>query len=248
MTSGYCYDAAPDLFTDKQRDPETGLDYFGARYNASSLGRFMTPDWSKNPTGVPYADFANPQSLNLYGYVLNNPVTRIDPNGHIDCSGKNAQGAGCQQILKWDRQFGISSTAKESNDPGVPVELPNGKTVSDPHSGTGLLMSPTANLSNVAAAGRKAKGDWTSVGLALDLGKTVGTGGKFDYQRMGSQWDVLKGGFQQLPKFRDASNFNVGLFAQQAGLSLDQILKLAGDFARHFPATTAQALLTDLIL
>ncbi len=42
----------------------------------------MTPDWSKNPAGVPYADFANPQSLNLYAYVLNNPVTRVDADGH----------------------------------------------------------------------------------------------------------------------------------------------------------------------
>jgi len=69
-------------FTGKERDTESGLDNFGARYNASSLGRFMTPDWAAKPTAVPYAMFGNPQSLNLYSYVNNNPTTTRDPDGH----------------------------------------------------------------------------------------------------------------------------------------------------------------------
>ncbi|MGH9477467.1 MAG: hypothetical protein ACRD1C_14270 [Terriglobales bacterium] len=40
-------------------------DSFGARYYASTLGRFMTPDWSATPEAAPYADLSNPQSLNL---------------------------------------------------------------------------------------------------------------------------------------------------------------------------------------
>jgi RHS repeat-associated protein len=69
-------------FTGKERDPESNLDNFGARYMASVDGRFMSPDWSAAPTGVPYADFDNPQSLNLYSYVKNNPTTVGDPDGH----------------------------------------------------------------------------------------------------------------------------------------------------------------------
>ena len=42
----------------------------------------MTPDWAARPTGVPYAVFGDPQSLNLYGYVRNDPVTRADADGH----------------------------------------------------------------------------------------------------------------------------------------------------------------------
>ncbi len=68
--------------TGKYRDGETGFDYFGARYYNSSLGRFLTPDWSQAPAAVPYANLANPQSLNLYSYVLNNPGTSTDANGH----------------------------------------------------------------------------------------------------------------------------------------------------------------------
>jgi RHS repeat-associated protein len=70
-------------FTGKERDPETGLDYFGARYYGNSMGRFLTPDWSAKAEGVPYADFHDPQSLNLYGYVRDNPITRIDKDGHV---------------------------------------------------------------------------------------------------------------------------------------------------------------------
>ncbi|MGB0076504.1 MAG: RHS repeat-associated core domain-containing protein [Candidatus Sulfotelmatobacter sp.] len=69
-------------FTGKERDSESGLDMFGARYYGSSLGRFMTPDWTAKPVTVPYAHFGNPQSLNLYSYVQNNPTTVGDPDGH----------------------------------------------------------------------------------------------------------------------------------------------------------------------
>jgi len=41
-------------YTGKERDTESGLDMFGARYYGSSLGRFMTPDWAAKPTNVPY--------------------------------------------------------------------------------------------------------------------------------------------------------------------------------------------------
>src|SRR5450759_2200660 len=42
----------------------------------------MTPDWAARPTAVPYAAFGDPQSLNLYGFVRNDPVTRADADGH----------------------------------------------------------------------------------------------------------------------------------------------------------------------
>lgn len=70
------------LFTGKERDTESGNDYFGARYYASSMGRFMSPDWSAHEEPVPYAKLDNPQSLNLYSYVLNNPLRSTDPDGH----------------------------------------------------------------------------------------------------------------------------------------------------------------------
>jgi RHS repeat-associated protein len=69
-------------FTGKERDTESGNDYFGARYYGSSMGRFMSPDYDQLPDTVPYADFSNPQSLNLYAYAGNSPVSSADANGH----------------------------------------------------------------------------------------------------------------------------------------------------------------------
>jgi RHS repeat-associated protein len=68
--------------TGKERDSETGLDYFGARYYTSNMGRFMTPDWADKPTAIPYSEFGDPQSLNLYEYVRNNPLSHADADGH----------------------------------------------------------------------------------------------------------------------------------------------------------------------
>jgi RHS repeat-associated protein len=78
-------DATPLHFTGKERDAESGNDYFGARYYASSMGRFLSPDWSAKVEPVPYAKLDNPQSLNLYAYVDNNPLSSFDPDGHLKC-------------------------------------------------------------------------------------------------------------------------------------------------------------------
>lgn len=69
-------------FTGKERDSESGLDYFGARYYSNGLGRFITPDWAAKATAVPYAEFSDPQSLNLYNYVRNVPTVKADIDGH----------------------------------------------------------------------------------------------------------------------------------------------------------------------
>ena len=42
----------------------------------------MTPDWAAAPTDVPYAQFGNPQTLNLYGYVQDSPLDKVDVNRH----------------------------------------------------------------------------------------------------------------------------------------------------------------------
>jgi RHS repeat-associated protein len=83
-----CYPPAPDTqlssrlpqkFTGEERDPETRLDYFGARYLSAPEGRFLSAD----PPLIDQ-DPADPQSWNLYAYVRNNPLIYIDPNGQ-DC-------------------------------------------------------------------------------------------------------------------------------------------------------------------
>jgi len=74
--------------TGKERDSETGNDYFDARYYGSSMGRFLSPDYSPvddgPPDAIPFGSVSSPQSLNGYSYVGNNPLGGTDPDGH-DC-------------------------------------------------------------------------------------------------------------------------------------------------------------------
>jgi RHS repeat-associated protein len=110
-------------FTGKERDSESGLDNFGARYDASSLGRFMTPDWAAKPISVPYAKFGDPQTLNLYAYVENSPLNRIDADGH------DSPGQMCPDC--------ISQSQTESQ-------------VSDTNSGAAATTSAQASRANTA--------------------------------------------------------------------------------------------------
>lgn len=85
--------------TGKERDQESGLDNFGARYYNSTMGRFMSPDWAVKAAPVPYAKLDNPQTLNLYAYVGNNPLSRTDPTGHYVCSGTKEQCSAIKNAL-----------------------------------------------------------------------------------------------------------------------------------------------------
>ncbi|MBX9604460.1 MAG: hypothetical protein K2X35_25900 [Bryobacteraceae bacterium] len=63
-------------FTGKERDAETGLDYFGARYMSAAQGRFASPDEFTKDSNV-----ADPQSWNKFAYARNNPLRYVDPTG-----------------------------------------------------------------------------------------------------------------------------------------------------------------------
>jgi RHS repeat-associated protein len=67
------------VFTSYERDAESGNDYAMARYYVSRLGRFSSADLRSGSVD-------NPQSLNRYAYVLNNPLNFLDPFGLDPCS------------------------------------------------------------------------------------------------------------------------------------------------------------------
>ncbi len=108
-------------YTGKERDSESGLDYFGARYYGSSMGRFMSPDWASNPVTIPFANIYDPQSLNLYSYTGNNPLSRYDPDGHLDCSGGATQDVACavttaaKAVWHWLSSGSDSGSSSQTN-------------------------------------------------------------------------------------------------------------------------------------
>jgi RHS repeat-associated protein len=91
-------------YTGKERDTESGLDHFEFRSYGSNMGRWMSPD----PRGNSVADFSNPQSWNMYSYVLNNPLKYVDPFG-LDCAYLNDAGNGIENS---DRSSSIGECGK----------------------------------------------------------------------------------------------------------------------------------------
>ncbi len=126
--------------------------------------------------------------------------------------------------------------------PGEVVVLPDGSKIADtdPKSPTGYVMSPKMDLHDVAAKGRQIGEAYRSMlahpatsgsalmYLYLNLGLNAGQGGTYDHQRRGN----MITGYTQLPQFRPIANVNVGLLGQQAGLTLEETLDIAGTYAR----------------
>lgn len=110
-------EAAASQFTAKERDAETGLDYFGARYFSGAQGRFTSPN-------APLFDqhAGDPQSWNLYSYVRNNPLRFIDPTGskcvNLDTGGQGDDGlpgASCPESAGLNTSHGTTVSAVSGN-------------------------------------------------------------------------------------------------------------------------------------
>jgi len=183
------YPVAPDVesvkFTGKERDAETGLDYFGARYFSGAQGRWTTPDWSPIPQPIPYADLSDPQTLNLYSYLRNNPLSRTDPDGHGDVldfllgaanawSSNNLLGAGRQEQTSSAGKAGAALGDAVSTAQGVgEMIIGGGGEV------LGLALDATGVGSivgvpiNVAAAGLAAHGVGTTIQGGVHMAQDV---------------------------------------------------------------------------
>jgi len=103
-------------FTSKERDSESGLDNFGARYLSSAMGRFTSAD----PFTVTPGRVIDPQQLNLYAYVRNNPLKHIDPTGMLIDDSACQQDKNCAK--DWQKVQDIANQ-KDKNGNYVHPEL-----------------------------------------------------------------------------------------------------------------------------
>jgi RHS repeat-associated protein len=138
-------DKVRQQFTSQERDVETGLDYFGARYYASTQGRFSSPDPLLG-SGKP----ASPQSWNRYAYVGNNPLAYIDPDGMLAVSADDD----LEQQPQQQQQSPQAPAAPASSAPAP--QVPTGVTVNAPQPNT---------MVNIPIAGKL----FTGVGTLLEL-------------------------------------------------------------------------------
>lgn len=160
---------------------------------------------------------------------------RSDPRALSDVTPDNHYKPG--KRLAQNDPASPTDRSNHTNSKPTDVVLPDGSKIPDSQSPTGYLRSPVADLSAVARAGRKTAADVRSLlknpdsaftaaeYLALKLKRDLGQGGNFDYQRDSSEY---RG------EYRNVSNFNVGLYCQQAGLTLDETRTVAGAYAKLF--------------
>jgi RHS repeat-associated protein len=181
-------DLIAQRFTGKERDSESGLDYFGARYYGSALGRFTSPDEFKGGivdpftgqdietnTALPYADITDPQTLNKYAYVRNNPLRYTDPNGH------------CVEALTCTVEFGTAGA--EIGSLGGPIGTAAGALIGgaigaftgyEIYKGAQAVVSlATNNISSqqgqpAAAPSGQASGSKSAEEMASDLKDKIG--------------------------------------------------------------------------
>jgi RHS repeat-associated protein len=119
-------------FEGKERDAETQNDDFGARYYTWRFGRWLSADWSAVPVAVPYANLTNPQTLNLYAMVADDPESFADLDGHdfvILNDPKAAYGEGHNASIVGNDKEGW--TYFSANGYGDGVSMDNFKTFSD---------------------------------------------------------------------------------------------------------------------
>lgn len=195
--------------TGKERDTESGNDYFGARYYASTMGRFLSPD---DVGGDP----SNPQSLNLYSYVANNPLSRTDPTGHdfyqscqkqsSTCGeqtiGKDVHGKDVQQLVSGTTTNGkfsptviTSASLKDAASGNTAAVNGNGVMIT---TGTGTSSQQTGQgifIANTPAADIQGQGaGWNQFSFHIDsndIAHGVLTSGEATYQGTGGRQGML---------------------------------------------------------
>jgi RHS repeat-associated protein len=111
-------------FTSYERDTvESGLDYAMFRYYGSGYARFTSPDRLAGNKG-------NPQSLNRYAYVLNDPLNAVDPLGLVNPgSPPNPTpigGAGGAPGDPWENHFLCALFGVMCEDTGIPLFFQGG--------------------------------------------------------------------------------------------------------------------------
>jgi RHS repeat-associated protein len=185
VTTGSCAVNTPDFFTGKPRDTESNLDDFGARYLSSQWGRWMSPDWSAAPSGVPYSAFTNPQSLNLYAYVGNDPIDGQDPDGHREGFGLlglwvNGDGEFADDGLTareegdlLAQEAGEIAASADTTDSSSASNTSEAQEANQQSQTTPASASAQAGNSDKAEKAKKAKGFFDKLYQAFKLAKKV---------------------------------------------------------------------------
>jgi RHS repeat-associated protein len=239
-SNGYGSDSTRQKFGSKERDNETGLDFFEARYYASNQGRFLSTD----PIYFQAEMAIDPQRFNLYVYVRNNPLRLIDPSGEI----VEARGdldwlrtevfvsmVGGQEIF--DEHFVISEGEVRLRDWNVSRDSLNSGaqllydlvTTSDTYIYyAGTDGEEAANLFDVSGDRRRQLiNQFTGRGYEQGVGTMIGTTG-----RGGQNQPLPRSPMENADRVHFALAFNTRLVIEQTGISGGEFANVEVDAQR----------------
>jgi RHS repeat-associated protein len=159
-------------FEGKEHDSETGNDDFDARYYSNRFGRWLSADWSAIPAPVPYANFTNPQTLNLYAMVADDPESFADLDGHC-CDVEDVLDA-------VDFVAGFINTAASNNGLAIRQDARGDQTFANGQTAGDVVTTIQGGLEVLAGAGGEVGGvtlDATGVGAVLGVPANIVSAG-----------------------------------------------------------------------
>jgi len=199
------------LFTGKERDQESGLDYFGARYYGSALGRFTSPD-------EPLVD------QNLYGYVRNNPLRFTDPDGRectYDPKTNNFTGDCSSPGDEKVTQAGVAQTTTVGaySGEGLAALAAVGAKLTDPHEWVDLTSHAARGAASVIAPGPSAVAECITPGGNCDKTNLVLAAIPLFGRKLDFVFGLATGSLHNLERYTEMLSQleSIGIFDNAAG-------------------------------
>jgi RHS repeat-associated protein len=159
-------------FEGKERDDEMGNDEFGARYYSNRFGRWLSADWSSVPVPVPYANLTNPQTLNLYAMVADDPESFADLDGHgqacyVTDGGATYRAVPCGSLTAGAEQDALQAHGGDANTTNNAQQTAAEQQAKEELNRQLLINAQNSALSNPAFQATDVKGQYHADGTPV---------------------------------------------------------------------------------
>ncbi|MBI5161261.1 MAG: RHS repeat-associated core domain-containing protein, partial [Micrococcales bacterium] len=203
-------------FTGKERDEETGLDYFGARYYAARLGRWVSPD----PVAIhcPESVLDTGMMPLSYAYVRDNPIRLVDPDGNnpVEDWRTRPVDVPVDAQPEYDDQGQVHHYAYQGDDGRLTIFRPDG-TVLD-----SVLNEETVQLGDLIGVGGAGRAGLRAAGGRFVQNRTLAAVGRWVKRQVSNALRLVR------RPARTAARGAPRLLSQFTGTTVDAVVASAG--------------------